>query len=405
MKSKKSSKEEIRYNYYFKDTIIELRKEKKMKQSEFAELIGVVPQTLSKWENGESVPDAHTLRNICVECNVSPNELLFNKKDIRTYFRRICFFFEKVFIFIFKYIISLLFLITIIPLFLFWINNKETVTMYDLKQTNENIYIEHGYLLKTKHQNILSISNITLKGVNNPNNIHLELYVYTRGDKYILYEANNLDNIYIEELNRYTMYLNNDFMNAIVNDLHLDITFTDDNEHERNYNTTIIFNKRFSNNKIIYHYYNNHSEYNSSYLYYKDNISKYDVEIQPKYNLFNNDPKANDLENKLSNLGYKYDLETNTYVNNYDGNIIIYHPINKNIEYKIEKNSLEYRLVYHSDYERIDYKIYNKDIRIMNLKYLIQEKYVDCIEGECENYLDDINDLLNIYEEINQYQF
>ena len=47
-----------------KDNIKRLRKEKGFSQEELAEKLNVVRQTVSKWENGLSVPDTEMLINI-----------------------------------------------------------------------------------------------------------------------------------------------------------------------------------------------------------------------------------------------------------------------------------------------------------------------------------------------------
>ena len=44
--------------------IAELRREHSMKQDELAELLGVTPQAVSKWENGASMPDISLLPKI-----------------------------------------------------------------------------------------------------------------------------------------------------------------------------------------------------------------------------------------------------------------------------------------------------------------------------------------------------
>lgn len=52
------------------------RKAKKLTQAKLAEKVFVSEKTVSKWENGNGVPDANSLIKLCEVFNVSLNELL-----------------------------------------------------------------------------------------------------------------------------------------------------------------------------------------------------------------------------------------------------------------------------------------------------------------------------------------
>ena len=58
------------------DTIKVLRKNKNMTQEELASRIHVVRQTVSKWEKGQSVPDADSLQALAEVLEVSVSDLL-----------------------------------------------------------------------------------------------------------------------------------------------------------------------------------------------------------------------------------------------------------------------------------------------------------------------------------------
>ncbi len=55
--------------------IAELRREHNMKQDELAEMLGVTPQAVSKWENGASMPDISLLPKIARIFGVTIDEL------------------------------------------------------------------------------------------------------------------------------------------------------------------------------------------------------------------------------------------------------------------------------------------------------------------------------------------
>ncbi len=60
--------------------IQEKRKEKELSQLELAEKLGVSNRTISKWENGNSMPDYSIINDLCRELNISINELLSGEK-------------------------------------------------------------------------------------------------------------------------------------------------------------------------------------------------------------------------------------------------------------------------------------------------------------------------------------
>lgn len=56
--------------------ILNLRKSLKLTQAEFAKKLHITYQAVSKWENGQSIPDITTLNYICKTFNVDLNELI-----------------------------------------------------------------------------------------------------------------------------------------------------------------------------------------------------------------------------------------------------------------------------------------------------------------------------------------
>lgn len=60
--------------------IQERRKEKNFTQVELAERLGVSNRTISKWENGNSLPDYSMFNDLCKELDISINELLSGEK-------------------------------------------------------------------------------------------------------------------------------------------------------------------------------------------------------------------------------------------------------------------------------------------------------------------------------------
>ena len=60
--------------------ISELRKKKNMTQEQLAEKLGVSNKSISRWENGKTMPDYSLLKDICTELDTNINELMSGEK-------------------------------------------------------------------------------------------------------------------------------------------------------------------------------------------------------------------------------------------------------------------------------------------------------------------------------------
>lgn len=65
-----------------KDVILELRKKHGYSQDELAEKVFVTRQAVSRWENGETVPNTETLKQLSVLFDVSINTLLGSPRKL-----------------------------------------------------------------------------------------------------------------------------------------------------------------------------------------------------------------------------------------------------------------------------------------------------------------------------------
>jgi len=65
------------------DVILELRNKKGLSQDELASRMMVTRQAVSRWENGETVPNTETLKLLSKEFNVSINTLLGAPRELR----------------------------------------------------------------------------------------------------------------------------------------------------------------------------------------------------------------------------------------------------------------------------------------------------------------------------------
>lgn len=60
--------------------IAECRKDKKLTQEQLAEKLGVTSKSISRWENGKTMPDISLFEPLCDELGISINELFKAKK-------------------------------------------------------------------------------------------------------------------------------------------------------------------------------------------------------------------------------------------------------------------------------------------------------------------------------------
>ena len=60
--------------------ISKLRKEKNLTQEQLAETLGVTSKSISRWENGKTMPDVSLFEPLCKELGIKVNELLSGEK-------------------------------------------------------------------------------------------------------------------------------------------------------------------------------------------------------------------------------------------------------------------------------------------------------------------------------------
>ena len=60
--------------------ILNCRKDKGLTQEQLAEKLGVTSKSISRWENGNTMPDYSLLKDLCNELDINVNELLSGEK-------------------------------------------------------------------------------------------------------------------------------------------------------------------------------------------------------------------------------------------------------------------------------------------------------------------------------------
>lgn len=398
----KTTKNEKEFNDIdFASTIYIIRSERNLTQKQLAEIIGISDRTISKWERGDTVPYLYSIRNICNKLNVSPSSIVKSKKTLKdrlNTFKRDIF---KFFNYLLKNIIIICFAITFFFLLIYFINNYNMVKVYNIKYESDNINIKHSYLIKTKSINLLTINKISLDKIKyTPKTIKIELYTYYYGDKYILYEGNSLDDIYIEEAKNSKDILNNDVINSMKNSLYLDIYATNDLDKETKYSSILTLQKELSSNKLTYDKAALNDKYDNKYLSFLNIDKDYSLENHIVDNNLEVEENINELkqENKLESLGYEYDDKRRMYYKDEDDYRLEFLVETKTFKYIKEREKYKLEIVYHGIGNKIIIKEINEQ-KVLFSKLFIEKDNL-CIYGNCDKYKKENAKILSDYQEI-----
>lgn len=401
MKKIEETKETVK-STEFATTIYRIRQERKLTQKEIGDIIGVSDRTISKWENGTTVPDLCQIRNICKKLEISPSLLIKSEKKLSDNITNLRRKMGK----ILNYILHNIFLITFILVFmllllllLYFINNYNSIKIYDLKYNSEKISFENGYLFKTKVTNILIINDIKINKIKyNPIDTKVKLYTLVNGDKKIIYTSENLNNIYIEENKSGADLLSKDVIESIKQNLYLLIETKDENNNEYNYECQITFKEKYKNNKLLYKSYIKNNSVDTLDFPFDNLIESKEINNKSTKVMSKNNNNAN----KLTSLGYEYDKENDIYKKYSDNSSKIeYQHDTGNLIIEKQKNKKSKSIIYYPKAHLINLNALNdKSELLISLKYNVPLNKMECYKGNCENYRGDINYILKVYREI-----
>lgn len=391
---KRKNKKEVVKTTKFSDIISTYRAERKLTQKALGDIIGVSDRTISKWENGDTEPDLYHVKKICKTLDIPPSNLFIYKKTLNDRLRKIGNILSIIIKFILKHALKFTIAVAFLYLLLFYINNYNSIQIYSLKYHSDNIYFNHGYFYKTKVYDILTIENIKVNKLDyTPISYYVELYTSTNGDKKVIYKADSLENIYIEETLSEHDLLNRDTLKGISKGLHLKVTTTDEDGNTHDYDCSISLKEKYSNNKIIEKQYINNSETRIIYpIFYKN-------EVETKTAM----PTFNEPVN-LEDLGYKYNKDKNSYTKiDNDGGKIEYMPSVKRLNYEIYTGDFNYKVYYNYETNIITYIVLRGKSKIVfNNSYDVKKNKIILKENQKNDNIEKIQYLLDIYNNINK---
>lgn len=386
----------------FANTIYNIRKERDITQKELADLIGVSDRTISKWENGSTVPDLETIKKLCNELGISPDSIVKSEKNYKDRLQDFKRMVGKFLNYILKNIFLIGFIVVFILLLAYFINNYNTIRIYNLTYESKNITFKDGYFFKTKVLNIITINNIKLEKINyEPTSTKIELYTYLNGDKHVIYESNSLNNIYIEESKSYSDLLTKDVIENIKNNLYIKIYTTDIDNNNYSYESKLILKQKLNNNKLCY------KEYIKEQNKKIEDLGLQNPFLVLKENGYNMDSTKPVVEsdnsiNKLESLGFTYDGKTKTYTKvDEDGGVIEYKQSSKVIKKEKLDNGLKYTTRYVVDRNTVTFLVSeDKDKIIYKVQYFLQSRTYSCLKGTCKNNKKEIDYIISVYNEI-----
>lgn len=397
MKKIEETKETVK-STEFATTIYRIRQERKLTQKEIGDIIGVSDRTISKWENGTTVPDLCQIRNICKKLEISPSLLIKSEKKLSDNITNLRRKIGKILNYILHNIFLITFILVFILLLLYFINNYNSIKIYDLKYDSENISFENGYLFKTKVTNILIINDIKINKIKyNPIDTKVKLYTLVNGNKKIIYTSENLNNIYIEENKSGADLLSKDVIESIKQNLYLLIETTDENNNEYNYECQITFKEKYNNNKLLYKSYIKNNSVDTLDFPFDNLIDSQKINNKSTKVMSKNNNNAN----KLASLGYEYDKENDVYFKVDENTKIEYQVKTKNLVVERKKKSNSKNMIYYANKKLLNLTILNNYGELtVSLKYNVPLNKMECYKGNCENYRGDINYTLKVYREV-----
>ena len=397
MKKIEETKETVK-STEFATTIYRIRQERKLTQKEIGDIIGVSDRTISKWENGTTVPDLCQIRNICKKLEISPSLLIKSEKKLSDNITNLRRKIGKILNYILHNIFLITFILVFMLLLLYFINNYNSIKIYDLKYNSENISFENGYLFKTKVTNILIINDIKINKIKyNPIDTKVKLYTLVNGDKKIIYTSENLNNIYIEENKSGADLLSKDVIESIKQNLYLLIETTDENNNEYNYECQITFKEKYNNNKLLYKSYIKNNSVDTLGFPFDNLIDSQKINNKSTKVM----SKNNNNTNNLTSLGYEYDKENDVYFKVDENTKIEYQVKTKNLVVERKKKSNSKNMIYYANKKLLNLTILNNYGELtVSLKYNVPLNKMECYKGNCENYRGDINYTLKVYREV-----
>lgn len=316
--------------------IAELRKEKGLSQYDLAEMIPITREAVSRWERGKSKPSKDSLEILSKIFNVSIEELLLGRRNSNSKNDK-----ENVVLDLYEdntkkqKMVKRLFLVLMMTIVLFlgsyFFNNYNTINIYTIKFSNDNIVISNGILVSTKDKIYFRLGDVETDEYEIES---LSLFYKDAKDNIHFIYKTDSSNIVLYDYYSYNEYFDYYEMKEITKNLYLEIEYTEFSETVK-----LELKKDFSNN-FIFTKSNIPISYDDNNIFPKENeASEIEKIIKSKFTL-NDDMYI--YEDKENDRFYIYDdtahfiniLENNSnysreWIYYFNGNYLIYQEYNE----------------------------------------------------------------------------
>lgn len=312
--------------------LAELRKEKNLTQEELSKIVNMDRSVISKWERGVYLPGIDVMKQLSKFYGISINEMLYAERindenrqsinDISLTIANDSNTKKK------KYKISIIIVIFIsifLFLFVYFLSNYNSIKIYSVSGSNENLIIKNAIFVVSKHRTYLKLGDITTIQNEDIDYNYFDLYVLNNTDRIDIIKRT--DNSLVKSIEKIDDYLTYDNQDAYLDNLYMDI-HTDDTVETIKLNSSL----EMTNNKVI-----NISDDETT-----DILSSKDLDLQNgNANDFIKNNFIYDMNKQL--YTYKTKIDNNKVYFEYDDKInclnIYLNYNSKNIKYYFDLNS------------------------------------------------------------------
>ncbi len=345
------------------ELIRQLREAKHVSQYEMAEILFIDRTTITKWENGNSLPSVEMLVSLSNYFHITINELLFgeikNDKNKRKIDRiTLDLLLEKNRLV--KIIILLFMFIALLFLFYFFVTTHNSVKIYKIETNSINCNLVDSYLIKTRDKIYM---NLNTNFIDNKLIKYIKIFYKNGSNKEDIISTSNVQNIMLVDYLGYEEYFNFKKLDAMLDAMYIKIEYDDHSEELK-----LDFEKDYSNSNFFLNL--------DARVYTKKNSQK-------STNIVNNSNldfknlicKTEDCALTITHNKEKYDIFYSSNLNE----IILYSKIdNKFIQYKYNYDYNYFHVIREDEQQkREEYKIdLNSEKCTLGDCYLFKEDYL-----------------------------
>ncbi len=228
--------------------IKQLRIENKLTQQQLADKIPITREAVSKWERGKNKPDKYTLEILANLFNVTTEELILGRRNESTNIEEN----KQLTLTLYdennkkqkklKILFIILFLIIILFFIYYFFVNFNSIKIYTINYSDENIFIDKGIFVTTREKFYFNFSDIQC-----PEEItSLKLYYKDNDEEKAIYETTS-SIIILYDYYEYDAYFKYEELDTVLNNLYIKIIC-----EENEYNIKLNVKKDFANNKLFF---------------------------------------------------------------------------------------------------------------------------------------------------------